>query len=152
MLFSVTQNLILLSPKCDLNSIRKVHVGVKNRLTVTTKGNLTCEINISSIFTTDNVEIQQSNGKVLFRIHNTRTFKKGNKHCDAKNLTHIYTCYKAEKFWKESFTEYAACLPTEVTSFSKNTDSSAERSTCTFLCQLPKPFLDTCLTISNYIA
>ena len=76
MLFSVTLNLILLSPECDLNSSRKVHVGVKKRLTVTTTGNLTCEINISSIFTTVHLEIKHSNRKVLFSIHNTRTFKK----------------------------------------------------------------------------
>jgi len=63
----------------------------------------------------------------------------------------LYTCHKAEKFWKESFTEYATCLPTEVTSFSKNTDSSTEQSTCTFLCQLPIPFLDKFSTITNYI-
>jgi hypothetical protein len=57
MLFSVTLNLILLSPKCDLNSSKKVHVGVKKRLTVTTTGNLTCEINISSIFPTAHLDI-----------------------------------------------------------------------------------------------
>ena len=48
---------VLLSPECDLNSSTKVHVGIKKRLTVTTTGNLTCEINISSIFTTVHLEI-----------------------------------------------------------------------------------------------
>ena len=142
-LFSITLNLILLSPEWNPQSGKTFMLAsIKKRLTVTTIGNLTCENKQTFlVFSPLIIWKYRSHGKVLFPIHNIRMFKKqGNKHRDAHNFTYIYTRYKPEKFWKDSLTEYAIFLPTEVTSFSNNTDSSADWSTGTFL---PLPIAST---------